>query len=100
MSKNFWLNIQQSWNDTHKLNIILNVKDIIFGYNIHHGAPSDLSTALNIIILYGKSVIIKCRLKNLIPNKMVLKNCIKDALQMCNYEEEIASLIQRAFLVL
>ena len=97
VSTNFWLSIQQCWNETHHVKFQLNLKDIMFGYNIHLGVSSIINKTINIIIMYGKSCIVKCKLNNSLPNIVVFKSTIKDALQVCNYESKVANLIQLAY---
>ena len=95
--KNLWLQLQQNWNDCHSSNMVLKQQDIILGYNIHLGFSSLINQAINIVILYGKYYIFKCKLENESPLCFIFKIKLKDYLRICNYDNRIMTLINRAF---
>ena len=93
ISKNLWLDIQTEWNNKNVLKINLNCKDIILGYNIHFGITSIASKSINMVILYGKSFIMKCKSSNSPVNIVRFKKYLKEWLEICQYEEDVNRMI-------
>ena len=97
VSKNLWLDIQAEWNSINVLKIYFNLKDIILGYNVHFGVSSIVSKTVNLIVLYGKSYIVRCKLANSQVNLQNFKSFIKEGFKFCHYEEDVSRLIDRMF---
>ena len=92
-----WVKKFKNGNDCHSSNMVLKQQDIILGYNIHLGFSSLINQAINIVILYGKYYIFKCKLENESPLCFIFKIKLKDYLRICNYDNRIMTLINRAF---
>ena len=87
--KNFWFSIFDIWNRAHDMQIDVNVKDIILGYDLDHAPFNNISKAVNLIILYGKSFIFKCKVDGHNINLRFFQQYLKCAMEICKYEESI-----------
>ena len=64
--KNFWLNLMSEYNSRFDMNFKLTCKDVIFGYDLENVKKAEIM-AINIIILYAKYFIYRCKLEGRPP---------------------------------
>ena len=67
--KSFWLDLISEVNDRFDMKITLKCKDIVCGYEIEN-YTTNKHFAINIIILYAKQFIYRCKMDNRIPKTM------------------------------
>ena len=65
--KNFWLALMDKYNECFSLSIKITCKDIIL---IYKGENELFTQLLNLLMLYGKKYLYKCKLKNSCVNLM------------------------------
>ena len=87
--RNFWFSVFDMWNASHDKQIDVKLKDIILGYNVDNVPISDVSKAVNMIILYGKSYIFKCKVDGQKIHFTLFQHYLKNAMEICKYEENL-----------
>ena len=82
--KDFWSNLMSEWNNRQLTNVNFSVKEIVLGY--FSQATTDEYIALNLIIIYAKHFIYKCKLQLIVPalNKFKLDKMVLEMFKQNN----------------
>mgnify|MGYP001596674902 CR=1 FL=1 len=91
--RNLWIKFIDTWNLNYTDDLYLSCKDVVLGYDVFD-AKSDNIKTINILIMYLKSYIFRCKISESQQIWRGFIKYVKRSFEICKYEDSISFLAE------